>query len=66
MEIQLREISLADRLQYLESITANQESKKITIPWTMAIACTIGGVILGLLVNSILTQRKEDKTQQIL
>lgn len=64
MEIQLREISLADRLQYLESITANQEAKKITIPWTMVIACTISGVILGLLVKSILTQRKEVKTQQ--
>lgn len=64
MEIQLREISLADRLQYLESITANQESNKITIHWTMVIACTIGGVIIGLVVNSILTQRKEDKTQQ--
>ncbi len=64
MEIQLREISLADRLQYLESITANQESNKRTIHWTMVIACTIGGVIIGLVVNSILTQRKEDKTQQ--
>lgn len=63
MEIQLREISLAERLQYLESISVNQEAKKIIIPWTMVIACTIGGVILGLLVNSILTQRKEDKTQ---
>jgi hypothetical protein len=66
MEIQLREISLADRLQYLESITANQESNKVTNPWTMVIACTIGGVIISLIINSILTQRKEDKTQQYL
>lgn len=64
MEIQFREISLAERLQYLESISANQEAKKNKIPWTMVIACTIGGVIIGLLVNSILTQRKKDKLQQ--
>jgi len=64
MEIQLREISLAERLQYLESISANQEAKKFIIPWTMVIACTIGGVIIGLVVNSILTHREKEKSQQ--
>jgi len=64
MEIQLREISLAERLQYLESISANQEAKKIIIPWTMVIACTIGGLIIGLVVNSILTHREKEKSQQ--
>ncbi|HOZ68411.1 MAG TPA: hypothetical protein PK328_03575 [Chitinophagaceae bacterium] len=64
MEIQLREISLADRLQYLESITANQESNKVTNPWTMVIACTIGGLIIGLVVYSILTHREKEKSQQ--
>lgn len=60
----LKEICLNDWLEYIESILANQEAKKIIIPWTMVIACTIGGVIIGLIINSILTQRKEDKIQQ--
>lgn len=30
----------------------------------MVIACTIGGLIIGLVVNSILTQRKKDKLQK--
>ncbi len=60
----LKEICLNDWLEYIESILANQEAKKIIIPWTMVIAYTIGGVIIGLIINSILTQRKEDKIQQ--
>ena len=60
----LKEICLNDWLEYIESILANQEAKKIIIPWTMVIAYTIGGVIIGLIINSILTQRKKDKTQQ--
>lgn len=60
----LKEICLNDWLEYIESISANPEAKKIIIPWTMVIAYTIGGVIIGLIINSILTQRKEDKIQQ--
>ena len=60
----LKEICLNDWLEYIESILANQEAKKIIIPWTMVIAYTIGGVIIGLIIHSILTQRKEDKIQQ--
>ena len=55
----LKEICLNDWLEYIESILANQEAKKIIIPWTMVIACTIGGLIIGLVVNSILTHREK-------
>ena len=60
----LKEICLNDWLEYIESISANQEAKKIIIPWTMVIACTIGGLIIGLVVNSILTHREKEKSQQ--
>lgn len=65
MEIQFKEISLAERLQYLESITANQESKKINNPWVTVAFCTIGGVLIGLIVYSIMTQREKEKTQEV-
>jgi len=60
----LKEICLNDWLEYIESISANPEAKKIIIPWTMVIACTIGGLIIGLVVNSILTHREKEKSQQ--
>jgi hypothetical protein len=60
MEIHLQEISLNDRLEYIESISANQEANNIETPWSYIIGCTIGGIIIGLLISSVL-YRSEKK-----
>lgn len=65
MEIQFKEISLAERLQYLESISANQQSKKINNPWVTVFVCTIGGILIGLAVYSLWSQREKEKTHEV-
>lgn len=54
MEIQLKKIRLSDRLNYIESISANQSVNKINTPWVIIITCTFGGIIIGLLIKSAL------------
>jgi hypothetical protein len=66
MEIQIREISLAERLQYLESILVNQTINKTKPPWTIFIGCAIGVIVIGLLIRSAkLKSEKESKSLSI-
>ncbi len=60
MEIQLREISLSERLQYLESISVNQAVNKTNPPWTIFIGCAIGVIVIGILVRSVKLKSEKD------
>lgn len=61
MEIQPQQISLTDRLQYLDSISTNQAANTVKTPWSIIAGCTIGGILIGLLIRSAINSSKKEK-----
>lgn len=66
MEIHRQEITLDDRIKYIEQITANQKLNKGNFSWTAAFFFLLVGACIGAWLSSYLNKREEKKNKEIL
>ena len=61
MEIEIKPMSLDERLLYIQQITENQQNNTKHFPWGIAIGSCIAGAIICGVVIYVLRKKEEEK-----
>ena len=64
MEIEIKPLSLDERLLYIQQITENQQANKKPFPWLIVIGSALLGATLCGVVIYLLRKKAEEKNQK--
>jgi hypothetical protein len=66
MEIEAKQITLDDRIEYLAGISENQQTNETSFPWGIAIISLLTGAVIAaiLMYVSVENAKKEESTKE--